>query len=763
MLSSRSIPCCSSRFSLRAPLALLACAGLLAAASPAMAQFSDACAAAPTVAEGLYSFDLMAANSEIDYEPGCADGRQPFIDQWIRFMPSATGPVRITTVGLTAGDTVLTVHGNECEFFFFGLIACNDDAGGPQSQIQLSVTAGEPVLLRIAGALMSRPSGSVRIEALAPLTVGGSCENPDQAVLGTNWYDSTRSADGAVWFTYTPPVNGALRVLTCSDPAGSAVVQPFCGPAILAATPFGACELGMGVQAGVPLLIRVGAFNSTGPLQFEMTLDPNGLPANDECINAIAVNIGQTNFDNTFASDDGTNVCIAPGFFPFVGGLDLWYTFTPSASGTYDISTELSEQISDTQLAISQGCDQPSFACNDDARGFRSFIRTDLTASQTYTIRLAGAGDPAIGTPIDRGQGILSIRRSNAPLNDDCSAAISIGDGNTTYDIYDATTGTQQPACIASQFASTSDIWFRYVPTFTGNVRISSTAVDNPSGLAGVFTSCNQAIAAFDAGTVVDSMTGFYTPTAVVPVNSGAPILIRVAYSQLAADPLFPTGSGTLTIAPSMSGPVNDRCVDAQVITPGMYSVDLTNSIKDCSPAANSADPARGITDNDLFYSYTPGERGIATITLADGVSYPEFAGLVASVYSACGGAPIASSFTLGDAPSDSLSFAVNPSSNYIIRIASVIAFSSGNPVYMGSFTLSAPVAACSLADLVGGGGNPPADGALDGNDFQAFLNAFGASEPLADIVGGDGNPPADENVDGNDFQAFLNAFGAGC
>jgi len=33
----------------------------------------------------------------------------------------------------------------------------------------------------------------------------------------------------------------------------------------------------------------------------------------------------------------------------------------------------------------------------------------------------------------------------------------------------------------------------------------------------------------------------------------------------------------------------------------------------------------------------------------------------------------------------------------------------------------------------------------------------------LADIVGGDGNPPADGNVDGNDFQAFLNAFGAGC
>jgi len=69
----------------------------------------------------------------------------------------------------------------------------------------------------------------------------------------------------------------------------------------------------------------------------------------------------------------------------------------------------------------------------------------------------------------------------------------------------------------------------------------------------------------------------------------------------------------------------------------------------------------------------------------------------------------------------------------------------------------------CSLADIVGGDGNPPADGSLDGNDFQAFLNAFGAGDALADIVGGDGNPPADTSVDGNDFQAFLNSFGAGC
>jgi len=85
---------------------------------------------------------------------------------------------------------------------------------------------------------------------------------------------------------------------------------------------------------------------------------------------------------------------------------------------------------------------------------------------------------------------------------------------------------------------------------------------------------------------------------------------------------------------------------------------------------------------------------------------------------------------------------------------------SAGATYAPGLLTLAPPTC---LADLVGGDGNPPADGSVDGNDFSAFLNAFGAGSLLGDLVGGDGNPPADGSVDGNDFSAFLNAFGAGC
>ncbi len=47
-------------------------------------------------------------------------------------------------------------------------------------------------------------------------------------------------------------------------------------------------------------------------------------------------------------------------------------------------------------------------------------------------------------------------------------------------------------------------------------------------------------------------------------------------------------------------------------------------------------------------------------------------------------------------------------------------------------------------------------DGIIDGNDFTAFINAFGAGESLADIN-------TDGVIDGDDFVLFINGFGAGC
>ena len=76
--------------------------------------------------------------------------------------------------------------------------------------------------------------------------------------------------------------------------------------------------------------------------------------------------------------------------------------------------------------------------------------------------------------------------------------------------------------------------------------------------------------------------------------------------------------------------------------------------------------------------------------------------------------------------------------------------------------TYNIPSPIC-LADIAGGPIPGAPDDIVDGVDFIAFINAFGAGDKLADVADASGVPPGDGIVDGNDFVAFVNAFAAGC
>ncbi|MFO0375613.1 MAG: GC-type dockerin domain-anchored protein [bacterium] len=73
------------------------------------------------------------------------------------------------------------------------------------------------------------------------------------------------------------------------------------------------------------------------------------------------------------------------------------------------------------------------------------------------------------------------------------------------------------------------------------------------------------------------------------------------------------------------------------------------------------------------------------------------------------------------------------------------------------------PSLACNVADIVAIGGQPPADGILTGDDFNAFIGAFANGDLLADIVAIGGTPPGDGLITGDDFNAFIAAFATGC
>ncbi|HZW07489.1 MAG TPA: GC-type dockerin domain-anchored protein, partial [Phycisphaerales bacterium] len=66
-------------------------------------------------------------------------------------------------------------------------------------------------------------------------------------------------------------------------------------------------------------------------------------------------------------------------------------------------------------------------------------------------------------------------------------------------------------------------------------------------------------------------------------------------------------------------------------------------------------------------------------------------------------------------------------------------------------------------ADIGRQGGLSGADGALDNNDFVAFIDAFFGHGVAADLGSQGGVAGPDNAWDNNDFVVFIDLFFAGC
>ena len=82
--------------------------------------------------------------------------------------------------------------------------------------------------------------------------------------------------------------------------------------------------------------------------------------------------------------------------------------------------------------------------------------------------------------------------------------------------------------------------------------------------------------------------------------------------------------------------------------------------------------------------------------------------------------------------------------------------------VYVG-YNTTAPVTPPCPADLGQQGGIPGADGALDNNDFVAFIDGFFGQNATADLGSQGGVAGPDSAWDNNDFVVFIDLFFAGC
>ena len=522
-------------------LSLLSVVGLGLCATNALGQApADHCASAPSIAAGTYTFNNTGAGTDV-ITSTC--GGQ--FDAWYKYVPAITGTMSISTCG-SSFNTVLGAYdgcgGRE--------LACNvvvyGNACGNQSAIQVSVVAGSPVLIRVDGhAASDFGAGTLNVSDPVPAPINDTCANALTAVVGSNPFDTTQATGAGlngtgcpdVWFVYTPASSGICHISTCGSTVAESSIEFYSScPNSIDPCPYNfyaTCRSGSGeddyiqVQAGTPVYIRVSTGRTSTPTRGSgvLTIDaPVGPPLNDNCSGALTAVEGDNSYSTVGATLDGCSVCEGD----CSGDIDVWFAYTPSASGVTQITTcGQSNQGYSSYASIFDGCGGNEVACgaNISACGYTLFAA--VTAGHTYYIRVAADNSSDDGY----GRGTLTISTPMAfASNDNCAHAAIAVPGDNAFNTTNATNDGYS-SCEPTNYAPEGDpdVWFTFSPPLSGVIHAQTCKTQNTYTLVAAYTGgCNGSEVACGAAGAQNSCGGYGADLS-LSVTGGQAILFRVA------------------------------------------------------------------------------------------------------------------------------------------------------------------------------------------------------------------------------------------
>ncbi len=730
----------------RSKTLLSAVAACCLGCSVADAQLVSDCTVAPNVGVGTYTFDTTDTFQDPLLPMGC--GGFVLFNQYIRFVPPVPGTYFVSFSTLSSDARLSSFNACPTEFFESSLDCVSTESCGVSGAV---LRVNGPTLLVVSGVGITPAIGAITIAAApAPAPFDGDvCERARPATLGTNAFDTSNSSENNFvfydlnaqdqWYVFTPAVSGNLVAALC-NPGSS--LQLYSGCTELQVIDDLTCTTATYAAAGVPIYARViGLCNTSG--DFTLTLTPSSRPANDICGSALAVSLGVTQYDNTFAATDGSDPC--PGGFG-AAGKELYFAFTPAITSQY-LLTSLGEITipSPTGLmeypgfVVYDSCNGIPLACV--STGFQTIdTRVFLTAGLTYYIQVGGLGlfDLPPYRTHSRGAGAFTLSRIVVPTNDQCANAAAVGEGTFSFNILGATNdGLGNCAAQGTSIGDFPDVWYLYTPTVTGNIEIGTVPGTNgqlngQSSELSVRNGCSGG----DLRVAYVANDDFGLNYARLPytVATGQPVLIRIASS-------FPDSvsqQGTLYIgAPRLPAYAsNDECTGATSISSGSFAYDFTGSNTDlCRSFIDCDNPCNSIYGQDLFYAFTPTVSGSATIACES------IGGSIVSVITSCSASSNACNFAdCSGLFEPSFTVAVNAGQTYMIRVSS---YSAAD----GVLTLSLP-GAC-IADFNG-------SGSATVQDIFDFLSAYFSNSLTADI-----NNSGTISV--QDIFDFLSFYFSGC
>lgn len=316
--------------------------------------------------------------------------------------------------------------------------------------------------------------------------------------------------------------------------------------------------------------------------------------------------------------------------------------------------------------------------------------------------------------------------------NDTCASAQTIGEGTNVFAWAPCGAFVNDGApswCQASTFA---DVWFSYVPSATGDVRIETCGA-NFDTVIDIFDQCNGIIIDCNDNYETGPSTGCTSSRSRIashPVEIGVPVLIRVSARS---GFLSTSASGNISIFNTPAPAPNDDCNNATVAQIGANAFDTNEATNDGIISCNAT------ASRDVWFTFTPPLTGSISAQTCPGTTW----NTVLSIHDGpCGGEIACNDNIPSPAPSGCstsqsrlLNVPVTENLTYYIRIGgnSTSAFGPGN------LNLSFN----PLGDL-------NCDGVVDGADVAHFAQA--AIDPAAYVADHDGSPYANCGAQLADF-----------
>jgi hypothetical protein len=662
----------------------LAASVLASVAGTAWAQpANETCeTATPITGSGAFAFDNTLATTQAVTNL-CAGSQRAGADVFYRWTATQTGLATIDTCTTPATfDTTLELWGS-CTTFERGCADNEGGACGTGSVLRINAVAGQEYVIRVAGKNAANPArgtGTLTITQGLSFAVGDRCDNPRVLTGPGPFAFDTRTATNDsfapcnntnlvrdLWFSWTSPFTGIASIGNCgpvSDTRGRiAVLSGSCESLTSIICAGGGCPSSFGARVlvnavqGETYLIHFAnnTFSApgTGTLRVEQLLPS----ANDLCANATEVSESEFSFGPTIA--DSVEIALETGCLFNDPTADIWYKYTPSASGRVIFTTCTDNNPSDARNNISlySACDSPFalLACDSETCGLQAILPYSVTEGEPIWVRVSNTRG---------GSGTLRIFAPDVPANDDCGSAESFDpfdDGSTnevSFDLNGATT-SPEPLCAFG----VNDVWYTFVAPISGSLEFSScgsnesesTGIDDTT--VSIHTACGTAALACN-----DTFCRQYGRV-VAEVVEGETYLVRVA-----AKGVNPVGAGLLR-SRYVTAPSNDSCLNAAPATSGINIAVLDGATTDDERCGGVA---------DVWFTYSTDVRRAVSVTdcgLSNGLS------LTFSVLDSCGGTPLlcavpSGTLSFSDCPTlgdfgDYKAFIAEPDVTYLIRVAS--------------------------------------------------------------------------------------------